>query len=266
MPSDAAPGQYAHGVQSVDRAVTSLEYLARAGWSGVTEIAEALGVHKSTASRLVGTLERRGLVIQHEDTGKYHLGFGLVHLARSVAVGFDLKQRARPVCERLADETGETVVLAVADGHTVVNIDQIIPQSGIVSMSWMGRRTPLHCTANGKALLAHLPAGQREEILASPHERLTPSTVVERTALEAQVDAVLRDGYAFALEEFEEGLNAVAAPILATDGELLGSLSVSAPSWRLPVERVPEVGKLAAAAAREIGGYADATAAAGAAL
>lgn len=262
MSGEGRRAQHAHGVQSVDRAVTILEHLAGAGWSGVTEIAHALGVHKSTASRLVTTLKGRGLVVQHDDTGKYHLGFGLVHLARSVEVGFNLKQRARPVCERLADETGETVVLAVADGHTVVNVDQIIPQSGIVSMSWMGRRTPLHCTANGKAMLAHLPADRREEVLASPHERLTPNTVVDRPALEEQLAAVLCDGYASALEEFEEGLNAVAAPILAADGELLGSLSVSAPSWRLPADRVPEVGKLAAAAAREIGGYADVTAAA----
>lgn len=262
MSSNGGSERAGNGVQSVDRAVSVLEFLAGAGWSGVTEIADALGVHKSTSWRLVATLEARGLVAQHEDTGKYHLGFGLVHLARAVTVGFDLKRRARPVSERLADQTGETVVIAVPDGDGVVNIDQIIPQSGVVSMSWMGRRTPLHCSANGKALLAFLPDDEREETLAAPHERFTPHTVIDRDQLEQQLAAVRRDGYAAALEELEQGLNAVAAPIMAADGELLGALSISAPAWRLPAERVPELGKLAADAAYEIGGYANLPAAA----
>lgn len=257
MGSGGSSERNGSGVQSVDRAISVLELLARAGWSGVTDIAAVLGVHKSTAWRLVATLEARGLVAQHEDTGKYHLGFGLVHLARAVTVGFDLKRRARPMAERLADQTDETVVVAVLDGDGVVNIDQIIPQSGVVSMSWMGRRTPLHCSANGKALLAFLPDEQREEFLAAPHEHFTPHTVVDRGELEAQLAAVRRDGYATALEELEEGLNAVAAPIVAADGELLGALSISAPAWRMPADRVPELGKLAADAAHEIGGSAD---------
>lgn len=262
MGSGGSSERNGSGVQSVDRAISVLELLARAGWSGVTDIAAALGVHKSTAWRLVATLEARGLVAQHEDTGKYHLGFGLVHLARAVTVGFDLKRRARPMAERLADQTAETVVVAVLDGDGVVNIDQIIPHSGVVSMSWMGRRTPLHCSANGKALFAFLPEDQRAAFLAAPHEHFTPHTVIDRDELAAQLADVRRDGYAAALEELEEGLNAVAAPIMAADGELLGALSISAPAWRMPADRVPELGKLAVDAAHEIGGYADMQAAA----
>lgn len=243
-----------HGVQSVDRAALVLKFLAGHGWSGSTEVGESLGVHKSTAFRLLSTLERHGLVTQHEETGKYHLGFGLVHLARAVTVGFDLRRHARPTCERLAEETGETVVLAVLDGARVLNIDQVIPrQSSVMSVSWVGRHIPLHATASGKALLAHLPDEAREQVLDAARERYTPHTIVERSELEQQLAAVQRDGYACAAEEFDEALNAVAAPIVALDGELLGAVSVSAPAWRLPPQQMPETGELVRSAAAQIG-------------
>lgn len=242
-------------VQSVDRAVSILEFLAHNGWSGVTEVGRALGVHKSTAFRLLATLQGRGLVEQHDDTGKYHLGFGLVHLARAVTVGFDLKRVARPVCERLAEETDETVMLAVLDGDEVMNIDAIIPRTqSVVSMGWLGRRTPLHCTANGKALLAWLPEGHRQRIVATSFERFTPNTIVRPSELEAQLELVRRDGYAVAVEEYEEGLNAAAAPIRSPDGELLGAMSVSGPSYRATPEHLPDLGKAVRSAAAAVTG------------
>jgi DNA-binding IclR family transcriptional regulator len=98
----------AAGVQSVDRALTVLTILARTGEAGVTEIAAELGVHKSTAFRLVTTLEGHDLVEQTEDRGKYRLGMGLVRLASASTARLDVVQEARPVCRRLAAECGET--------------------------------------------------------------------------------------------------------------------------------------------------------------
>src|SRR5688572_7212613 len=105
----AGPG----GVQSVDRALSILGILARLGPAGVTEIAAELGVHKSTAFRLVTTLETHELVEQTEDRGKYRLGMGLVRLAGASTARLDVVQEARPVCRRLASECGETVNVAV---------------------------------------------------------------------------------------------------------------------------------------------------------
>lgn len=220
-------------VQSVDRAVTILEFLARKGWSGVTEVGEALDVHKSTAFRLLGTLEGRGLVEQHAETGQYHLGFGLVDLARAVIVGPDIAGRARAACEWLAELTDETVTLSVLERDECVTIDQIIAVSTIVSRSWLGRRTPLHCTSPGKVILAYLPDDQQAELVAGPHMSYTEATVVDPAALRGLLGSVRENGYATTEEEFEEGLSSVAAPVLAADGRVVATIEVSGPSYRL---------------------------------
>jgi DNA-binding IclR family transcriptional regulator len=110
----------ASAVQSVDRAVSVLEILARHGEAGATEIADELDVHKSTAFRLLGVLENRGLVSQAKDRGKYYLGAGVLRLAGAAAVRLDVSQEGVPVCRELADELGETVNIAVLDDDAAV--------------------------------------------------------------------------------------------------------------------------------------------------
>ena len=124
---DAAVGRRGGGagaLRSVDRAVSVLEALARLGEAGVTEIADELGVHKSTAFRLLGALENRGLVGQEKERGKYFLGAGMLRLAGAAAVRLDISQEGVPVCRALADLTGETANVAVLDGDAAVNIMQ----------------------------------------------------------------------------------------------------------------------------------------------
>jgi len=244
-------------VQSVDRAVTALEFLARNGWSGVTEIGEALDVHKSTASRLIATLAARGLVEQHADTGLYHLGFGLVHLARAVTVGPDIARRARTWCEWLAERTSETVTLSVLEGEGCVTIDQIVADSTVVSRSWLGRRVPLHCTAAGKAILAFLPPDEQAEIVVGPHKRYTDATITEPEHLAEVLGQIRVDGFATSIEEHEEGLAAVAAPVLAADGHIVATIDISGPAYRLGeaelVEMTPLVVEAAAHASNRFG-------------
>lgn len=236
-------------VQSVDRAVAVLEFLARNGWSGVTEVGEALDVHKSTAFRLLSTLESRGLVEQHTETGQYHLGFGLVHLARAVVVGPDIARRARTACEWLAERTSETVTLSVLEADGCVTIDQIIADSAVVSRSWLGRRTPLHCTSPGKVLLAYLPPDRRDELLSGPLERFTDHTITDAAELRDVLERVRDDGYATTVEELEEGLSAAAAPVRAADGHVVATIEVSGPSYRLGPAELVEVVRLVREAA-----------------
>lgn len=238
-------------VQSVDRAVSILEYLARHGWSGVTDVGNDLGVHKSTAFRLLSTLESRGLVEQHVDSGKYHLGFGLVHLARAVSVGPDLTRQAQPSCQWLAEKTSETVTLAVLEGAESVTVDQIIPDASVVSRSWLGRRTPLHCTSAGKVFLAWLPTSRTDVIVAGPHERFTDNTVVDPVGLRETIARVRDDGYAIAYEEFEEGLASVAAPIYAADGTVVAAVGVSGPAYRLSFDQLVDISSLVRQAAQQ---------------
>lgn len=247
----AAGGQTAL-VQSVDRAVSVLEILARRGEAGVTEIAAELGVHKSTAFRLVVVLETRGLVEQATDRGKYRLGFGIVRLAGATAIQLDLTRESRQVCERLANDLGETVNLAVLDDAFAINISQVRGTAAISSHNWVGQRTPLHATSSGKALLAFQPPPVRDELIDRGLDRYTPQTITDRELLLAALAVVEEQGWASTEEELEVGLNAVAAPVRGQDGGVIAAISASGPSYRLSADSFPDVAKSVLAGAAEV--------------
>jgi len=228
-----AVGNGAGGVQSVDRAITLLEILARRGEAGVSEVAAEIDVHKSTAFRLLGALESRGLVQQSVDRGKYRLGFGLVRLAGAVSGQLDVTHQGRPVYERLADELGETVNIAVLRQHYAVNVDQVHGASTVTVQNWVGNLTPLHVTSSGRVLLAALDEPRRTALIeAAGLERFTPNTVTSKSELGKILDEVREQGYSIVVEEYEVGLNAMAAPILGPGGQVLAAVSVSGPAFR----------------------------------
>jgi IclR family transcriptional regulator, acetate operon repressor len=247
-------------VQSLDRALEILDLLAAGRELGVTELSRRLEVHKSTAFRLCATLLERGLVEQNPLTEKYRLGYGLVRLAGAVKAELDLSRAARPVLQGLAERSGETVNLAVLQGDEVINIDQITAPHLVVTVNWIGKQTPLHCTSNGKVLLAFLPEARRERILAAPLRRFTPRTITDRRTLERQLKRVEEEGFAFTLEELELGLNAVAAPVRSADLRVSAAVSLSGPSYRVSPQRLPELGEMVREAGQSISrrlGYAE---------
>jgi DNA-binding IclR family transcriptional regulator len=248
-PGNGNPNQ----VQAVGRAISILESLADGEEElGVTQIGRRLGVHKATASRLMATLAEHGLVERNTATDKYRLGFGLVRLASAAAGKLDLVQQSRPVLEQVAEESGETVNLAVLDGDEVVNIDQITPSHLVVNVNWVGKRTPLHCTSNGKVLLAFLPEAERKRFLSRRLRRMTDRTIVDPRALQRELEEVRARGWAHTVEELEVGLNAVAAPIRRAGGAVVAALSVSGPAYRVTQQRISELGPSVAAAAARI--------------
>ncbi|MDP9475759.1 MAG: IclR family transcriptional regulator [Actinomycetota bacterium] len=239
-------------VQSVDRAITVLEFLGRRGWARVTEVANELDIHKSTAYRLLTTLRDRGMVEQSAATEKYRLGFGLVLLASAVTADLDIVRCARPICERLSEQTQETVTVAVLEGDDAVVIHQSISRSSALNADWTGMHTPLHATAAGKLFLVHMPEDQRRRILRGPLERFTEKTVVDPAALERGLRKIRSGDYAYTLEELELGLNAVGAPIRDANGSVVASVSVSGPAFRMPAESISEVAETVRRAAAEI--------------
>jgi IclR family transcriptional regulator, acetate operon repressor len=239
-------------VQSVDRAVTVLEILARQGEAGITEIADELGVHKSTASRLVSVLEARGLVEQLGERGKYTIGFGIVRLAGAATERMDLPRLGRPFCESLAAELGETVNIAIRDSNVAINISQARGTAAVTAHNWVGQRTPLHATSSGKVLLAYAPPGDRDEVLAGPLQRYTICTVVDPDQLRTDFKSIVRDGFATSYEELELGLNAAAVAVHSADGAVVAALSASGPSYRFSRERMREVVGAMTTAAREL--------------
>ncbi len=241
----------ATGVQSVDRALTILELLARGGEAGVTEIAAALDVHKSTAFRLVATLESHRLVEQTEDRGKYRLGVGVLRLAGATSARLDVVQEARSVCRQLAADTGETVNIAVLSESSALYLDQVAGSSALQPHNWVGQHIPLHATSNGKVLLSGLDQPALDALLGKL-SAYTPLTITKKGKLRDELAKVREQGFALAVDELEVGLTAAAAPIRNAHGDVVASMSVSGPTFRLSDDRVHEVVDKLVGAALEV--------------
>ncbi len=158
-----------HAVQSIERAIAILRCFteARPEWR-VTELAHHLQLHKSTISRILATLEQEGLVAQHPETGKFHLGVGLISLA-GVALGhLDARTVSQPHLNALVEISQETVNVTILDGNECVNIERVASPKPIRYVGWLGRRTPTYCTAAGQVLLAGLPEEKRAALLSRP--------------------------------------------------------------------------------------------------
>jgi DNA-binding IclR family transcriptional regulator len=236
-----------------DRVATVLERLAEArGGMTVSEVAGAIDVHKTTASRLLGTLARRRLVERDPETRRYRLGAGIVSLASAAMVDLGVVSQARPELERLSASTAETVNLAILEGRHVVYVDQVAPRQAVVMANWVGRRSPAHASSSGKVLLAFGDDRVREAVLSRPLERLTPHTVTDPARLREILDDVRRRGFARSAGELEDGLVTIAAPVLA-DGPAVAAVSVSGPSFRIPARDAPRLAALAIDAAAAVG-------------
>lgn len=227
-------------VQSVDRAISILEIVARKGSLGVTAIAGELGLNKTTVFRLLATLEARGLVEQSEDRGDYRLGTTAAMLAAAAHGQPDIAATCRPFAVELANRIGETVNIAVLDGTDVMTIDQVAGRSSSIgTIDWVGRRTPLHTTAAGKILLAHLPVDERDRLLPDPLPSYTPHSIVDRSVLDAEIETALADGVAYTYEENEIGEVAIGAPIRRLDGRVFAALMLAGPTFRMTADALP---------------------------
>ena len=198
-------------------------------------------MHKSTAFRLVATLEAHGLVEQIDGRGKYRLGVGLLRLAGATTARLDVVQEARPISRKLAADTGETVNVAVLADRSALYLDQVAGSSALQSHNWVGQHIPLHATANGKVLLLDLDddrQGRDARPAAGLHRHHRSRT---RDKLRKELAQVREQGYAVAVDELEVGLAAIAAPIHNAHGDVIASMSVSGPTFRLTEERIDEI-------------------------
>lgn len=239
-------------VQSVDRALMVLEILGAQGSAGITEIAEELGVHKSTVSRLVAVLEARGFVEQLGDRGKYRLGFTVVRLAGATVAGRDLAKAAQARCDALAHEVGETVNLAILEGDRAINIVEAAGSAEVALRTWVGQASPAHATSSGKMLISELTSAQLRDRLGATLERFTDKTIVSYPALERELATVRDRGWAHTVEELETGLHALAAPVRDNSTNIVAALSISGPAYRMSEERFDEIAARASSVAGEI--------------
>lgn len=231
------------GVQSVRRAIAILKSFSPENPErAVGELSRQMGLHKSTVSRLMATLEEGGLLARNPETQRYRLGIELLGLAAQVASHTDVREIARPLLRQLASDCQESVNLVVLDGGQVVNLDQFVaPARQVKNIGRVGRRMWAHCTAAGKVLLAHLPPEELDLALAGELEAFTPHTITDPDRLRQELSRIRAQGYAIVQEELEEGLNAAAAPIYDHTAKVTAAISVAGPAYRVTPERFPEL-------------------------
>ncbi len=221
------------GVQSISRAFAVLGALED-GPRGVTEVAERVGLPKSTVARMLATLVREGAVEQLADDARYRLGPRIAALGRAVEPARDLISIAHPHLVELAALVGETAGLSVPDGDVVHYVDQVDADHEVQVRDWTGTRVPMHAVPSGQLFLANLEPSALDAFLSRPLAWFTPQTLDDPVRLRERLERVRRAGHAWVREEFAEGLASVAAGIVDPTGVTVAAVHVHGPSYRFP--------------------------------
>lgn len=230
---------------SVSKALTLLDaFSAEQPELSLSELARRAGAHKSSAFRLLSTLEAHGFVEKAPSGRGYRLGWKLVELAGRLLSRNELRELAAPFLEELAESSGEIVHLSVLDRSEIVYLDKRGRSQPLTVSTTIGGRSPAHASAMGKVLLAGLPAGEAERQLGrQPLRRFTPTTITDRRRLAKELQDICRQGFALDNEETFPGIRCVAAPLKDAEGRVRAAISVTAPSQRLGARRQAELSK-----------------------
>jgi IclR family acetate operon transcriptional repressor len=226
-------------VKSVETTFRIVEALHERGGAGVTELASALSVPKSTVHNHLQTLERNEYVLN--DDGTYHVGSRFLELGARARDRRPIYEVAKPEVDRIAEETGELSGLVVEEHGRGVFLHRAKGDRAVHVDTFPGKRIYLHGAALGKAILAHLPSDRVDEIVDRHGlPALTENTITDRDALATELAEVRDRGIAFDDEERLEGLRSVGAAITGSNGAVLGAVSVAGPTSRLRDERFRE--------------------------
>jgi len=225
-------------VAAVDRgAELLLRVLESEAPVGLSELAAATGIPKSTASRLVSALERRGLIEQDGERGRLRPGPAILRVAERGMLERNVIELSRPSLDALAEASGETINLALAALGGVEHVAQVDGRYFLGTGQWLGRLVDYHCTATGKVFMAL----GRSPLPASPLPRHTPATITDPAALEAVLETVRDEGVAIAVDELEQGVAAIGAPVYGGRGDVIAAVSISGPTIRMTPARIGEL-------------------------
>lgn len=222
-------------INSVDKAITILNcFTAENSVLGVGEISAETGYTPSTVSRLLSTMEKRGVVERAGNSRKYQLGYRIYLWGVFSQSHNTLPMFAKPVMERLRDKCGEEVSLYVVSGYHRICIERVPSKHAIAMSGFIGAKLPLHTGASGQVLLAYLPIEKRNEFFKKQSlVRFTKHTIIDRDELEIRLNKIREQGYAISTEEREPGAYSIVAPVWDTKDHIAASLSISGPLYRL---------------------------------
>jgi DNA-binding IclR family transcriptional regulator len=233
---------------SAERAAHALALILEREPRTLGELAQAVGATPVEAASLIAALERHELIAWAAGRSGLRAGPAALRFARSGVGREDLAELAEPSIRRLADESGETANVIVPRPAGTEAIAQVDGRHLLGATNWVGRELPLHCTAAGKVFLAFGVAALADGPLSAPAR----ATIVDRDRLARTLETVREEGYATIVDELEDGLAAVAAPVRDRDGAVIAALTVSGATVRLPPARLRLLGRVALEQARAL--------------
>ena len=242
-----------YAVAVLDKTLDLLECLADGkGWS-VAHLSESTGMTKTSVYRIITTLQRRGYLSKDASRPDFIAGPALLAFARLLLANTALTALSRPILQRLHEELGETINLAILDRNRIVYVDMVESSHGLRMAAQPGTSGPVYCTALGKAMLSSLPTDEARTILTSVERRTyTPHTKTGVAEVLEELQVVKAKGYAVDNEENEIGARCVGVAISDSEGLPVAAVSASGPAWRLPEDKVERIGRLLMSAARQI--------------
>jgi DNA-binding IclR family transcriptional regulator len=251
---DDTPSEPAYRIESVDKALRLLWLLRDERRLTVSEVSERLGVARSTAHRLLGMLVAHGFAEQDPGTKAYMPGRGLFEIGLGALSSLDVRREARPELQRLAAEVRETVLLIVMQGATTLVVDAVESDEFVRVSARAGGSLPPHTVAGGKVLLAAMESAHIRALLGpEPLERRTPDSITTYDELDAELDDVRRRGYATNFNEAEPGMSGISVPVPVPPGVIPAAITVTTPSARMSLRRMPALVTTTQAAAARIG-------------
>lgn len=230
-------------IKSINKALDVLEFLsANDGEIGIVEISKQLNMGLSTVHRILATLKSRNYIIQNPKTAKYRLGIKLFELGCEVQSTKNLIKMVRPYLRELSRITNETANLAILEDKEVIYLDTIESSETLRTEIRQGTRTPAHCTALGKCLLAFLTDSDFEQLYRRDEQitSLTPQSISSWSELKRELNKVKEQGYALDLEEYKIGIHCVGVPIFNGKGEAIAAISITGPASRFTGEKMEE--------------------------
>ncbi|WP_026574582.1 IclR family transcriptional regulator [Bacillus sp. UNC438CL73TsuS30] len=230
-------------VKSVDRALTIISLVSkRKEGMGVTELAANLDLNKSSIFRLLSTLADHGFIEQNPETKKYRLGYKYLELSSMLLESIDLRTQAKPFLEELESQFNEVIHLTVYDQGEVIYIEKLEGSETLRTHSQVGRRAPMHCTAVGKVILAHLPLNEIVDIIDKYGlPKQTEQTITDKDSFFKELGKIRNEGIGKEVEENEPGVSCIAAPIFDHRKKITAAVSISGPSFRMTEERLEEI-------------------------
>ncbi len=229
-------------IQSLQRGLSILEIIGKSGGGlSMAEVSRTIGLHPSTTYHLLRTLTALGYLKQGEATRDYVIGSKLFQVAGSAWTEDQLIKISAPFLAEIVRQTGETSHLAIFEHDEVVVVDKVDGSSPVHVSERIGYPRPAHCTAIGKTLLAYLPEAELKTFLQKYElKAITPRSITSIPMLEQELKRVRDQGYAFDDEEFTQGIRCLAAPVRNFTGEVVASVGISGPVWRVSLDRVSQ--------------------------